>query len=57
MVAEEILDKVAAGQQDFTVAATLSAKAAIWMRFLCPWLLQQILVKRYEKSLVKEKEE
>jgi len=35
---------------DFLVAAILSAKAAIWLRFLAPSFLNKMLVKRYEKS-------
>lgn len=49
-VAVMILNKVAHGDADFVVAATLSAKAAIWMRLLCPGLLRYSLMKRYEKS-------
>jgi dehydrogenase/reductase SDR family member 7B len=49
-VAMEILDKVANGRNDFVVAATTSAKAAIWLRLLCPGLLQTLLVKRFVKS-------
>jgi len=56
-VAAAVLDRVAAGQNDFTIAAGFSAVAAIWMRLLCPRLLQNSLVKRYEKSLQKEKED
>ncbi|KAG7341407.1 2-deoxy-D-gluconate 3-dehydrogenase [Nitzschia inconspicua] len=56
-VAMEILDKVAKGRNDFIVAATPSAKAAIWLRLLCPGLLQTLLVKRFEKSQKKEKED
>jgi dehydrogenase/reductase SDR family protein 7B len=57
-VAVEILDKVARGYNDFVVAATTSAKAAIWMRLLCPGVLQKLLVKRFEKSQrEKEKED
>ncbi|KAG7358314.1 2-deoxy-D-gluconate 3-dehydrogenase [Nitzschia inconspicua] len=56
-VAVEILDKVAKGRNDFIVAATPSAKAAIWLRLLCPGLLQTLLVKRFEKSQKKEKED
>ena len=53
-VALEILQKVSAGKADFTVAATLSAQIAIWLRFLCPALLRYSLLKRYEKSKVKD---
>ena len=49
-VAVTILDSVADGKADFIVAATVSAKAAIWMRLLCPGLLRSILVKRFQKS-------
>jgi dehydrogenase/reductase SDR family protein 7B len=56
-VAVTILDKAAAGNGDFCVAAPPSALAAIWMRLLCPGLLQSLLVKRYEKSQTKEKSE
>jgi dehydrogenase/reductase SDR family member 7B len=56
-VAATILDRVVAGSTDFTIAASLSAVAAIWMRLLCPGILQKIMLKRYEKSLLKEKED
>jgi short-subunit dehydrogenase len=57
-VAAGILDRVAAGHVDFTIAAGFSARAAIWMRLLCPGVLRRLLVKRYQKSLVeKEKAE
>jgi dehydrogenase/reductase SDR family protein 7B len=57
-VAVNILDSVANGKSDFVVAATSSAKAAIWMRLLCPSILQRLLVKRFQKSITqKEKEE
>lgn len=49
-VAVTILDSVAQGQADFIVAATVSAKAAIWLRLLCPGILRSMLVKRFEKS-------
>ena len=55
-VAVTILNQVASEHVDFVVAATFSAKAAIWLRLLCPALLRSLLVKRYEKSL-KEKED
>lgn len=54
-VAVEILDKVSKGRNDFIVAAPTSAKAAIWLRLLCPEVLQKLLVKRFEKSQKKEK--
>jgi dehydrogenase/reductase SDR family protein 7B len=56
-VAVEVLDSVANGKNDFIVAATTSAKAAIWARLLCPGLLQKMLVKRFQKSEEKEKED
>jgi dehydrogenase/reductase SDR family protein 7B len=49
-VAVTILNKAVRGDADFVVAATLPAKAAVWMRLLCPGLLRSSLVKRYEKS-------
>lgn len=49
-VAVTVLDSVVQGQADFVVAATLSAKVAIWLRLLFPSLLQSMLVKRFEKS-------
>ena len=56
-VAAAVLDRVVAGENDFTIAAGFTAKLAIWMRLLCPGILQNMLVKRYEKSLAKEKED
>lgn len=50
-VAVEVLQNTAKGKADFVVAATLSAKAAIWLRFLAPSFLNKMLVKRYEKSV------
>ena len=49
-VAVNILDSVSQGKSDFTVAASVSAKIAIWLRLLCPGILQKMLVKRFEKS-------
>ena len=49
-VAVQILNAVANGRNDFVVAATKSAKIAIWLRLLCPGILQKMLVKRFEKS-------
>ena len=60
MVAVDILNTVARGNADFLVAATLSAKIAIWLRFLLPSLLNRLLVKRFEKQrivVLKEKNE
>lgn len=56
-VAASVLDRVVKGENDFTIAAGFSAVAAIWMRLLCPRILQSLLVKRYEKSVQKEKED
>mmetsp|Transcript_18553 Transcript_18553/g.44758 ORF Transcript_18553/g.44758 Transcript_18553/m.44758 type:complete len:292 (-) Transcript_18553:151-1026(-) len=49
-VAVEVLDSCVKGKNDFVVAATTSAKVAIWLRFFCPGVLQNLLVKRFEKS-------
>jgi len=49
-VAIKILNLAAAGDADCIVAATTSAKAAIWLRLLCPALLRWQMIKRYEKS-------
>jgi len=49
-VAYTILDEVAKGRSDIIVAATFSAKIAIWLRFLLPTLLQYLLVSRFIKS-------
>lgn len=49
-VAVEVLQRVAQGKADFIVAATTSARAAIWLRFFFPSFLNSMLVKRYEKS-------
>lgn len=53
-VAVDILQKVAAGNVDFIVAATFSAQVAIWLRFFCPPLLRYSLTKRYKKTKVKD---
>ena len=50
LVAVEILDGVAEGKADMIVAASVSARLAIWLRFLAPSLLQSLLVKRFDKS-------
>jgi len=55
-VAIEILDSCVQGKNDFVVAATASAKIAIWLRLLFPSLLQNLLVKRYAKSKAKEQQ-
>ena len=56
-VAVTILDSVANGKMDFTVASGLSATVAIYLRLLCPPLLRFSLVKRFDKGQKKEKEE
>jgi dehydrogenase/reductase SDR family protein 7B len=54
-VAVATLDSVAANQAELMVAAGLSAQVGIWLRFLFPGLLRYLLVKRFEKSQAKEK--
>ena len=49
-VAVTILDLVANGKADFMVAATISAKAAIFLKLIAPSFLFKILVKRFEKG-------
>jgi hypothetical protein len=49
-VAIDILENSAAGKADFITAAGLSAKAAIFLKFFAPSILNQQMVKRYEKS-------
>ncbi|GKY94950.1 hypothetical protein MPSEU_000459700 [Mayamaea pseudoterrestris] len=49
-VATTILNAAAKGQAELVVAAGLSAKVAIWLRFLFPSLLRRMLIKRYEKA-------
>jgi len=49
-VAANILNSVTAGETDFVVAATLSAKAAVWLKLLAPSFLESMLVKRFEKQ-------
>ena len=56
-VAVIVLDSVAKDKMDFTVASTFSATLAIYIRLLCPPLLRYSLVKRFEKSQRKEKED
>ena len=53
-VAVEILNKACKGNADFVVAATASAKVAIWLRLLFPKVLQNLLVKRFEKAKKKK---
>lgn len=49
-VALEIMNSVANEQMDFTVAATFSAKVALWLKVLAPSVLDKMLVKRFEKQ-------
>jgi dehydrogenase/reductase SDR family member 7B len=57
VVAAEILNRVVAGDLDFTVAAGVTARIAVALRFLCPRLLQGQLRRRYLKTEAKEKTE
>jgi hypothetical protein len=41
---------VAKGRSELVVAATLTARIALWLRFLAPTQLQKLLVKQFEKS-------
>lgn len=50
-VASEVLDRVARGEVDFTVASSYSATIAIYLRWFLPSVLRKLLVRRYEKSL------
>ena len=56
-VASEILTSVAQNKSDFVVAATLSAKAALWLKFFVPRFLDKQLVKRFEKGQAEMKKE
>ena len=56
-VANEILTNVASSKSDFVVAATFSAKAALWLKFLAPGFLEKQLVKRFEKGKLEMKKE
>lgn len=49
-VAVTVLDSVAQGATDFVVAATPSARAAIWLRVLAPKFLEKKLAQRFDKS-------
>jgi len=51
-VASEILNSVAVGRNDFVVAATVSAKVGLWLKFIAPSFLEKMLVKRYEKGQI-----
>ena len=54
-VAATILESVTAGKTDFVVAATFSAKAAMWLKFVAPSFLENTLVKRFEKQAIQSK--
>eukprot|EP00536_Pseudo-nitzschia_multiseries_P005876 jgi/Psemu1/303697/fgenesh1_kg.119_\ len=57
-VAVEILDRSVAGEEaDFVVAATASAKIAIWLRALAPGVLRKLLVQRFDKAKRKKEGE
>lgn len=49
-VAADILDGVARGKTEILVATTISARVALWLRFLAPSVLRTILVKRFDKT-------
>jgi dehydrogenase/reductase SDR family protein 7B len=49
-VSSTILVSVARGQADVIVAASFTARIAIWLRFFFPSLLRSMLVKRFLKS-------
>ena len=49
-VAATIMNSVASEQMDFIVAATFSAKVALWLKVLAPSFLEKMLVKRFEKQ-------
>lgn len=49
-VAATIMNSVASEQMDFIVAATFSAKAALWLKVFAPSFLEKMLLKRFEKQ-------
>jgi len=55
-VAATIMNSVASEQNDFIVAATFSAKVALWLKVLAPSFLDKMLVKRFEKQRIELKE-
>jgi dehydrogenase/reductase SDR family member 7B len=58
VLAATILDRcVVDDDVDFTIAAPVSAVAAIWLRLLCPGVLRQLLVRRFAKSEQKHKQD
>mmetsp|Transcript_1248 Transcript_1248/g.2867 ORF Transcript_1248/g.2867 Transcript_1248/m.2867 type:complete len:86 (-) Transcript_1248:205-462(-) len=56
-VAATVLNSVSDGKTDFVVAATFSAKAALWLKFFVPSFLENMLVKRFEKGKIETKKE
>ena len=56
-VARQVLARIARGEMDFTIASTLSSVVAMVLRFFFPGLLRWLLVKRYEKSVQKDKQD
>eukprot|EP00804_Cyclotella_cryptica_P022095 CCRYP_011576-RA/>CCRYP_011576-RA protein AED:0.16 eAED:0.16 QI:87/1/1/1/1/1/3/675/387 len=56
-VACEILTSVANNKSDFVVAATFSARAALWLKFLAPSFLEGLLMKRFEKGSLESKKD
>ena len=55
-VASTILNSVTKEQMDIIVAATFSAKVALWLKVLAPSFLDAMLVKRFEKQKIASKE-
>ena len=55
-VASTILNSVTKEQMDIIVAATFSAKVALWLKVLAPSFLDTMLVKRFEKQRIASKE-
>ena len=56
-VAAEILTSVADNKSDFVVAATFSARLALWLKFLAPSFLESQLMKRFEKGRLESKKD
>lgn len=54
-VAVTVLESVAKGKMDFTVASGATATAAIYLRTLCPPVLRSLLVNRFDRAQEKEK--
>lgn len=53
-VAVTILERVAEGRTDFIVAAPFKTVLAIWLRLLFPSFLENLMIKRFEKSKEKK---